>query len=421
LKALGWAAFGLAIPVIGFGGFFFLALIDERGRWAPGLSEGILVPLTWVGAVLLPLAGRKLLRAAASKAAPHESGWRHSSLWPRFIAASLLSMVAVGVALMIAYLGMRRSHLEREAALRARAEAELAENRTRQSKREQFVPREGMADQTSWSVHPRPSFLNSNGWAVMARMTIGGVARIQLPGEAGRRCDITLLKGDDAGITVRIDDLVRNSAMTLSLRRDQPGEITLDGAGYRVLFPTTQVAASEPGISHFAHVIVTEAGEQKELSLSVDLPGEHVRDALATIESARPTVDSVTPVVVQTEPASGARDVTPGPTEIRVRFSKRMDTASWSWVAAWINSIPKIIEGPRYEADNRTCVLKVDLDPGRTYAYWLNSSSHQNFKDPGARPAVPYLLIFRTRPAENSFDGSDPKPAAREPSIPNTP
>ena len=40
------------------------------------------------------------------------------------------------------------------------------------------------------------------------------------------------------------------------------------------------------------------------------------------------------PVVVETFPVSGARDVAPGETEIRVRFSKPMTDGSWSWSTA---------------------------------------------------------------------------------------
>jgi hypothetical protein len=56
-----------------------------------------------------------------------------------------------------------------------------------------------------------------------------------------------------------------------------------------------------------------------------------------------------------------------------------------------------MIDQPRFEADLRTCVLKVKLEPGRTYAWWLNSDQFQNFKDKGGRAAVPYLLIFQTK------------------------
>ena len=104
------------------------------------------------------------------------------------------------------------------------------------------------------------------------------------------------------------------------------------------------------------------------------------------------------PVVVETFPLSGARDVPSGETEIRVRFSKPMEDGSWSWSTAWENSTPTSTAPPRYLSDDRTCVMKVRLDPGHTYGWWLNSGSFHNFKDSTGRPAVPYLLIFQTKP-----------------------
>jgi serine/threonine protein kinase len=103
------------------------------------------------------------------------------------------------------------------------------------------------------------------------------------------------------------------------------------------------------------------------------------------------------PVVVETSPRSGARDVPPGETEIRVRFSKPMTDGSWSWSTAWKNSTPDFIGSPHYESNGKTCVARVKLEPGRTYGFWLNSDSFQNFQDTGGRPAVPYLLIFQTK------------------------
>ena len=49
-----------------------------------------------------------------------------------------------------------------------------------------------------------------------------------------------------------------------------------------------------------------------------------------------------------------------------------------------------------YEKDKRTCVLKVTLESGKTYAIWVNSEKFTNFKDADGRPAVPYLLVFQT-------------------------
>ena len=132
-----------------------------------------------------------------------------------------------------------------------------------------------------------------------------------------------------------------------------------------------------------------------------------VQEALARIKAleqnnAGATNNNLTlteqpPVVVETLPISGAKEVTPGETEIRVRFSKEMADGSWSWSTAWENSTPEFIGRPHYEADSQTCVVKVKLEPGRTYAFWLNSDKFQNFKDLEGRPAVPYLLIFQTQ------------------------
>jgi len=108
-------------------------------------------------------------------------------------------------------------------------------------------------------------------------------------------------------------------------------------------------------------------------------------------------VASMPPVVVKTVPEAGATNVTPGETEIRVTFSKEMRDKSWSWSTAWKDSTPEFIGAPRYEADKRTCVVKVKLEPGKTYGFWLNSENFSNFKDKDGRPAVPYLLTFQTK------------------------
>ena len=108
-------------------------------------------------------------------------------------------------------------------------------------------------------------------------------------------------------------------------------------------------------------------------------------------------IDSAPPVVIKAEPEAGTKDVVPGMVEIRVTFSKPMADQSWSWSSAWKDSIPELIGKPRYDADQKTCVLKARLEPNRTYGYWINSEKFHGFKDQQGHPAVPYLLVFRTK------------------------
>jgi hypothetical protein len=108
-------------------------------------------------------------------------------------------------------------------------------------------------------------------------------------------------------------------------------------------------------------------------------------------------IDSMAPVVVKAVPEAGSKDVSPGVVEIRVTFSKPMADQSWSWSSAWKDSEPESVGKPKYEADQKTCVLKVKLEPNKTYGYWINSQSFHGFKDKQGHSAVPYLLVFKTK------------------------
>lgn len=108
------------------------------------------------------------------------------------------------------------------------------------------------------------------------------------------------------------------------------------------------------------------------------------------------TPTSVPPVVVKTVPESGSMDVAPGEFEIKVTFSKKMMDGSWSWCTVWDDSCPQGIESPKYDPDRKTCAMKVKLEPGKTYGFWLNTERFRNFKDSKGRSAVPYLLVFST-------------------------
>jgi RNA polymerase sigma-70 factor (ECF subfamily) len=103
------------------------------------------------------------------------------------------------------------------------------------------------------------------------------------------------------------------------------------------------------------------------------------------------------PVVVKTVPESGSATVDPSIKEIRVTYSKVMMDKTWSWSSWGEEHYPKTTGKPHYEAEKRTCILPVKLEPGKTYAMWLNSQNFGNFKDADGHSAVPYLLVFQTK------------------------
>ncbi len=109
--------------------------------------------------------------------------------------------------------------------------------------------------------------------------------------------------------------------------------------------------------------------------------------------------DDLPPVVVNVEPKLGAIDVDPALKEIRVKFSKKMTDKSWSWPSGNKYATPESDGEIHFEPDGRTCVMPVKLEPGKTYVLGVNSERHRNFKDTEGRPALPYLVVFRTKGA----------------------
>ena len=104
------------------------------------------------------------------------------------------------------------------------------------------------------------------------------------------------------------------------------------------------------------------------------------------------------PVVVKAFPEAGSDGVDAGVTEIKVTYSKDMKNGSWSWSTWGKDTFPETTGKPHYANDKRTCILPVHLKPGKTYAIWLNSNNFGNFKDSAGHSAVPYLLVFETKP-----------------------
>ena len=122
----------------------------------------------------------------------------------------------------------------------------------------------------------------------------------------------------------------------------------------------------------------------------------------AAIAKMTEMLDNLTgPSVAQTVPQNGDNNVAPSLKEIRVTYDREMSEHSWSWCQAGEQGsiYPQTTGTPHYDADKRTCVLPVKLEPGTSYAIRLNSGDFRAFRDAAGRPATPYLLRFATRGA----------------------
>lgn len=127
------------------------------------------------------------------------------------------------------------------------------------------------------------------------------------------------------------------------------------------------------------------------------------------------TVASYPPVVIKTVPESGSLNVPPGEFEIKATFSKAMTDQSWSWCTVWDNSCPDALGKPHYDADQKTCVMNVKLEPGKTYGYWLNTKEFRNFRDQQGHSAVPYLLVFSTTGQGQAAEAPEAEVKANQP------
>ncbi|MSR31763.1 MAG: hypothetical protein EXR99_09685 [Gemmataceae bacterium] len=118
------------------------------------------------------------------------------------------------------------------------------------------------------------------------------------------------------------------------------------------------------------------------------VPGAFAQDNLADFR----------PVVVKTAPSAGSESVDPALTEIQVVFSRKMLDKSWSVVQINPDLFPKTQGQGAYSPDGKTFLLKVKLEPGKTYALWFNQGVRfDKFKDSEGKAAVPYLLYFQTK------------------------
>ena len=123
-----------------------------------------------------------------------------------------------------------------------------------------------------------------------------------------------------------------------------------------------------------------------------------VAGAVRLAKAEQMSVKTMPPSVVKTVPQAGDIEVDPSTKEIRVTFSKDMMTdGMWAMCQVSKETFPTTAGKIHYLEDNRTCVIPVRLDPGKTYVVWFNRGRFNSFRDTRNNPSVPYLLVFQTK------------------------
>ncbi len=108
------------------------------------------------------------------------------------------------------------------------------------------------------------------------------------------------------------------------------------------------------------------------------------------------------PRVVKTVPAADATDVHPGLDQIVITFDSTMKMNSHSLVVLGDLQFPDLAgDEPISFPDNKTCIIKVKLQPNTAYGLGINSKTRTGFKSAeDGTPAIPFELRFKTTTAE---------------------
>jgi hypothetical protein len=121
--------------------------------------------------------------------------------------------------------------------------------------------------------------------------------------------------------------------------------------------------------------------------------------ALALFLASGVVVAQDAPVAVEIRPANGAKDVAVDIGKIEVRFDRDMQTDSFSVVGSESGETPPV-SGSVTFTNARTLVIPMDrLEPGTTYALFLNKGLRRNFRSTEGVPLEPFELVFTTAAA----------------------
>ncbi|GHT22988.1 hypothetical protein FACS189419_06320 [Planctomycetales bacterium] len=116
---------------------------------------------------------------------------------------------------------------------------------------------------------------------------------------------------------------------------------------------------------------------------------------LAFCQEKKGANKSDAPKIVKMKPENGAKNVDAAAVKkLRVTFDKDMDSGGFSWTGGG-EKYPQTTGKPKW-IDKRTCVLPVNLEPGKEYQLGINSVSFKGFRSEEGVPVEPVQYQFST-------------------------
>ncbi len=120
-----------------------------------------------------------------------------------------------------------------------------------------------------------------------------------------------------------------------------------------------------------------------------------IAEALDAIAAKAAAQAELAPKIVAMTPANGSNDVDAATTKLTITFDRAMRDKSWSVVGTPADT-PKITGSPSYDAARKVLTIPVQLEPGRSYRFSLNSEQKRGFQSEDGTPLVPVEVEFAT-------------------------
>jgi hypothetical protein len=118
------------------------------------------------------------------------------------------------------------------------------------------------------------------------------------------------------------------------------------------------------------------------------------------------------PVVIRSDPISGAQQVDPHRTHIEITFQQPLAADEWAVAGTPFGATPQTTGKPQLSPDGRSVVVPVRLQPDTRYVIAVNHAGDDQFRSRSGIAALPWLLAFSTGSATGSATGDDHLQAA---------